>query len=250
MSIHHGCVDRHAHPVIVQKGLVNMFGSSWLRATLAAMVAIGIAITFGAGQALAHAEPERAVPPIDGSVEVAPPVLEVIFSQEVGEGTTIEVYGPDGRAVHAAPAEIDLNDPDRKRVTVQLFGNLPAGVYTVNWTSVSAEDGDTATGSYAFTVTVGGTAAASASPGASPEASPVGSPAAGSSADEAAIPVKEQVNQAGEEAQQRATEEAAREDNIEEGDLGLAVLAGIGAAIVIYLFWRMVRPKPEERVAR
>jgi methionine-rich copper-binding protein CopC len=217
------------------------------------MAAIGIALSLGAAQALAHAEPESAVPPIDGSVEMAPPVLEIIFGQEVGEGTTIEVYGPDGRAVHAAPAEIDLNDPDRKRVTVALFGNLPAGVYTVNWTSVSAEDGDTASGSYTFTVTVGGTVLASASPAASPEASPMASPAAGTGtgngAAAAAPPVKEQVNQAGEDAQRQATARAAEEDNIEEGDLGLAVLAGIGAAIVIYLFWRMVRPKPGERVA-
>lgn len=231
-----------------------MVERSWLRATLAALVAIGLAFVLGAGQALAHAEPESAVPPIDGSVEVAPPVLEIVFGQELAEGTTVEVYGPDGRAVHAAPAEIDLNDPDRKRVTVQLFGNLPAGVYTVNWTTVSAEDGDTASGSYTFTVTVGGSAAApaspEASPAASPEASPVASPAAGSSAAGAVTgPTRDEVNLAGEAAQQRATEQAAREDNIEEGDLGLAVLAGIGAAILIYLFWRMVRPKPEERVA-
>jgi len=199
----------------------------------------------GAVQGLAHATPESAIPPIDGSVDQAPPQLEIIFSQEVGEGTLIEVVGPDGQAVHAAPAEIDLNDPDRKRVTVPLYGNLPAGVYTVNWTSVSAEDGDTDSGSYTFTVTTGGTASASASPAASPAASPDASPVAAAGV----VSAKEQANMIGEAAQQQATEEAAAEDNIEEGDLGLALLPGIGAAILIYFFWRMVRPKHGKHAA-
>jgi methionine-rich copper-binding protein CopC len=223
-----------------------MVERSWLRATLVALVMFGLALSFGAVQGLAHATPESAIPPIDGTVDMAPAQLEIIFSQEVGEGTLIEVFGPDGRPVHAAPAEIDLNDPDRKRVTVALFGNLPAGVYTVNWTSVSAEDGDTDSGSYTFTVVTGGTAPASASPEASPVASPESSPVAAAAGP---VSAKEQANLIGEAAQEQATQEAAAEDRVDEGDLALAVLPGIGAAILIYLFWRVVRPKPGQRAA-
>jgi methionine-rich copper-binding protein CopC len=228
------------------RGQIAMIGRSWLRATLIAVVMMGVALSIGAVQSLAHASPESAIPPIDGSVDVAPPQLEIVFSQEVAEGTMIEVFGADGRPVHAAPAELDLNDPDRKRVTVPLYGNLPAGVYTVNWTSVSAEDGDTDSGSYTFTVTTGGTVSASASPAASPAASPEASPAA---AVAGAISAKEQAHLLGEAAQQQATEQAAAEDNVDEGDLGLALLPGIGAAILIYLFWRLVRPKPGDHAA-
>lgn len=223
----------------------------WLRATLAVLVMLGVALSLGADQALAHAEPETADPPIDGSVELAPPVLEIIFNQEVTEDTTIEVTGPDGRAVHAAPAALDLNDPDRKRVTVALYGNLPSGVYTVNWTATSAEDDHTESGSYTFTVTAGSAAAVTASPQASPAASPEASPAASPAAGAAgALSAKEQANLIADEAQRQATQQAAQEDNMDEGDLGLALLPGIAAGIGIYLFWRRVRPKPEERVSR
>lgn len=222
-------------------------GRSWLRATLTALVMLGVALSVGAVQGLAHAELESANPPVDGTVDVAPPVLEIVFSQEVADGTTIEVYGPDGRAVHAAPAEIDLNDPNRTRVTVALYGNLPAGLYTVNWTSVSAEDGDTDSGSYTFTVTTGGTVSASGSPAASPAASPEASPGASPAA---AVSAREQAHLIGEEAQREATQQAAQEDNVDEGDLGLALIPGIAAGVLIYLFWRRVRPKPGERAPR
>jgi methionine-rich copper-binding protein CopC len=226
-----------------------MFGRSWLRATLTALVMIGVALSVGAVQGLAHAEPVTTNPPIDGSVEMAPPALEIVFSQEVTDGTMIEVFGPDGRPVHAATAEIDLNDPDRTRVTVALYGNLPAGVYTVNWTAVSAEDDHAESGSYTFTVTTGSATTVIASPEATPAASPEASPAASPVAGAAALSAKEQANLIADEAQRQATQQAMQEDNVDEGDLGLAVLPGIAAGIGIYLFWRRVRPKPEERVS-
>src|SRR5829696_5638506 len=142
----------------------------WLRATFVACAALGLLTFFAAAPVFAHAVPDITVPPIDGSVENAPPVLEITFSEEVADGTMIDVVGPDGKSVNAAPAQIDLNDPNRKHVTVELYGALPAGIYTVNWSSISAEDGDPDSGSYTFTVTQGATPAAS--PAASPAATP------------------------------------------------------------------------------
>jgi hypothetical protein len=122
---------------------------------------------------------------------------------------------------------------------------LPAGVYTVNWSSVSAEDGDPDSGSYTFTVAGG-----SATPVASPVASPESSPAAvvGSTASDDGVSPKDRMNAAAEAAQQAATDQAAAEDNFDGSAYLIAVLAGLAGAIVIYLFWRQVRPKPHERV--
>lgn len=210
----------------------------WLRATFVACAALGLIALLGATSALAHAEPDITVPPMNSSVDQAPPRLEITFSEEVADGTKIDVIGPDGKSVVAASSQIDLNDPNRKHVTVDLFGNLPAGAYTVNWTSVSAEDGDSDSGSYTFTVTAGA-ATPAASPAASPAATPGGTPIALN---------RDQVNAAAEAAQQQATQQAATEDNFDGRSYLIAVLAGLGAAIFIYLFWRIVRPKPGERV--
>jgi hypothetical protein len=38
------------------------------------------------------------------------------------------------------------------------------------------------------------------------------------------------------------------EDDFDSRAFGLAVLVGAGVAIALYLFWRLVRPKPGERV--
>jgi methionine-rich copper-binding protein CopC len=221
-----------------------MFKRKWWPASLFALMLVVGAILSPARSAFAHAEPEITVPPIGGSVDQAPPLLEITFSEEVTAETKIDVVGPDGKSVNAAPAALDLEDPNRQHVTVALFGNLPAGVYTVNWNSFSAEDGDPDSGSYTFTVT-GGAATPVASPSASPVASPESTPmAAGVVNDETP---KDQMNAAAEAAQQAATDQAAAEDNFDGSSYLISVLVGLAGAIFIYLFWRKVRPKPEER---
>lgn len=215
---------------------------TWLRATFVACAALGLIALLGTTSALAHAEPDITVPPMNGSVDQAPPRLEITFSEEVADGTKIDVVGPDGKSVAAAPAQLDLNDPERKHVTVELFGNLPAGIYTVNWTSVSAEDGDADSGSYTFTVTQG-----AATPAATPAASPAASPAATPGGTPMAL-TRDQVNAAAEAAQQQATQQAKTEDNFDGRAYLIAAVSGLLAAGFIYLFWRIVRPKPGERV--
>lgn len=124
-----------------------------------------------------HAEPEISDPMAGATVPEAPPAVIVTFSEEiVAEGTELTVIGPDSNRVDQADSALDLNDMDRKRVTVGLQSDLAAGTYTVNWTSVSAEDGDADEGS--FTFNIGASSTPGASPEASPGASPVASPAA------------------------------------------------------------------------
>ncbi len=98
-----------------------------------------------AGTVSAHAEIDRSAPEADATVTGSPSQVEIWFSQEITEDAKIEVADASGKSVIAADSRLDLYDPDRKHMTVELLPNLPDGVYTVSWTSVSEEDGDTET---------------------------------------------------------------------------------------------------------
>src|SRR5215213_10859657 len=124
------------------------------------------------GSASAHAELDRSLPEAGSTVKEAPKQIEIWFTQEIAEGSKIEVRAAAGDIVHEGEAELDLMDPERKHLTIGLKADLPSGVYTVTWTSKSAEDGDEESDSFQFTLEGSGT------PVASPVASPVGSPAA------------------------------------------------------------------------
>ncbi len=175
--------------------------------------------------ATAHAELERSIPEAGSEIEAAPELVELWFSQELAEGSTVEIVGPDGERVDNDDAEIDLFDPDRKHLTVTLKSGLQAGIYTVNWTTVSGEDDDTHSGSFEFTLTTDATPVAS--PVASPEASPSASPAS-------------------EEETTRVLAQAPDQSDVTKPD-GWAFLIALGvglvAALGIYLFWLLVKPR-------
>jgi methionine-rich copper-binding protein CopC len=118
---------------------------------LAGLMLAGILLT--PGSVAAHAEPESANPPIGGTVTEPPTQVEVSFSQEVvrqGDSSSITVIDAAGANVTTGPSEVD--DLDRTIIRVGLQPDLPNGVYTVQWQTVSASDGDTASGSFVFTV--------------------------------------------------------------------------------------------------
>jgi cell division septation protein DedD len=60
------------------------------------------------------------------------------------------VFGPDGLPVHVGLAQID--DDDRAHLSVVLQPGLTPGTYRVTWRTLSAEDGDTEEGEFAFRV--------------------------------------------------------------------------------------------------
>jgi copper resistance protein C len=100
----------------------------------------------------AHADLESASPPVDGTVTGLPPMMTLVFGEEVKPGTAVvEVTGPDGTRVDRADAAVDLTDPERRTVTVSLMNGDP-GEYTVHWENVSNTDGDQVSGDYRFTV--------------------------------------------------------------------------------------------------
>ena len=113
------------------------------------------ALLFGSPRAAsAHAELETASPPPDGIVTMLPASLTLTFSEEVRSGAvSVQVSGPDGARVDTADAAVDLTDPERETVRVSLFTGGP-GEYAVNWETISAIDGDSASGDYRFTVQI------------------------------------------------------------------------------------------------
>src|SRR6188472_3658258 len=105
------------------------------------------------GSVSAHAVPERAYPEMNTAVPVMPALIEVWFSEEVkSEGTKLEVLKLDGTKVDMGNTTLDLQDPNRSLVTVGVHPGLDNGAYVVQWTSVSAIDGDSVSGSYQFIV--------------------------------------------------------------------------------------------------
>lgn len=194
------------------------------------LVALVIAV-FGVSTAeiSAHADLERSSPEAGSSLETAPDRIELWFSEELAEGSTAQVVGPGGIRVDNNDGAVDLYDPERKHLVVTLAGGLPAGEYTVNWTTLSGEDDDTHTGSFTFVVTTGSIPLASpiASPLASPVASPVASP------------------QANAESAHTLGQVEISEDPASPNARALAIAIGVGllAALGIYLFWLLVKPR-------
>lgn len=193
-------------------------------AAIAASLILGI---LTAGGVSAHAELDRSNPEAGATVQGSPNQVEIWFTEEIAKGSTIEVVDASGTTATAAEAELDLFDPDRKHLTVELKPNLPDGTYTVDWTSISAEDGDSESDSFTFTIEGSGT------PVASPVASPAASPAA--TGTPPATKVSGSVQNSEPPKAQRA--------DIDERALLVALGVGVMAALIIYGFWRLVRPK-------
>lgn len=119
-----------------------------------AFISSALFIVALASVVLAHAEIESCVPAIDGTVETAP--VKVICKASEGikpEGSLLKVLDANGAQVDKGDSAVDLNDADRTTISVSLdTAKMKDGVYTVKWTTVSADDGDEESGEFKFTV--------------------------------------------------------------------------------------------------
>lgn len=193
---------------------------------IAAVFVLAAVVSLTAVDVSAHAELESSSPPANGTVTTLPPALTLVFSEEVKPGAvSVTVTGPEGERVDDGSAAVDLNDPERTRVTVTVYAGGD-GTYTVAWQAVSNLDGDETNGSYTFAV-----AAASGSPAAATSGTP-----------EAVISVA------------TAAATAPTEDDIGDNPLGstedfdsrafaISVGAGLLALAAIVGFWFLVRPR-------
>lgn len=181
-----------------------MSGAAWIgtderpaakRLALAAMVAAALALlalTSWAPPAAAHVEYESSDPSADAVLTTAPATVSVVFSGELlQEGSSLAVYGPDGARVDNGDATVDLNDVERRTLSVTLRPGLGDGLYTVEYAGMALDGHEPEPGRFTFEVSATGVSVASpaASPVASPEASPEASPAASPVASPEASPV-------------------------------------------------------------
>jgi methionine-rich copper-binding protein CopC len=110
--------------------------------------------------ASAHAEYESSTPGRNEVVQQPPAQVEVIFTQDVfreAGANFVRVRNEAGTPVSEGDGTID--DIDRTRITATLQPNLPAGLYIVDWQTLSDEDGDDDDGSFCFYIQTQPTAA-------------------------------------------------------------------------------------------
>lgn len=121
-----------------------------VRSILLAMVGLLTWIPFpiSAHSEVVSSEPE------DGQVLAqSPSQVKALFSEELETQTsTLLVIDSGGNQVDNGDGGADLNNLEHKTMLVSLPPSLPNGTYTVQWTSVSAEDGDAEQGEFTFIV--------------------------------------------------------------------------------------------------
>ena len=106
-----------------------------------------------ASVAFAHALYASSVPAANSTVGSVPSQVKALFVEGVNpQGSSLTVTGPSGARVDLNDGHVDLNVADRKTMVVSLKSGLGPGKYTVNWATVSADDGESASGSFVFTV--------------------------------------------------------------------------------------------------
>jgi copper resistance protein C len=103
----------------------------------------------GASAALAHAQLQKASPPVGGAVE-APQEIRLTFSESLeAKLSKLTLKNAAGAVQPTASPALAPGDPHT--LVVGVTGKLGAGVYTVEWRAVSTDSHRT-TGSFGFTV--------------------------------------------------------------------------------------------------
>jgi methionine-rich copper-binding protein CopC len=116
----------------------------------AVVLALGL-LVMSTGNAFAHARYDRSEPAAGSMVDGQSFVLKAYFTQELTSRSTLRVVDASGTQIDMGDGHVDLDDPDRKIMYVTLPA-LPVGVYTVEYTAESAEDGHAEPGTFAFGV--------------------------------------------------------------------------------------------------
>jgi len=115
------------------------------------MLALLLALVAGSsGTAYAHADLLRAEPAAGSELPEAPRQLTLYFSQGLKmPGSFVQVRDVDGTQ---APVEFAVDASDSKIMRVNLGSTLGAGIYTVRWQTLSADDDDYHDGTFTLTV--------------------------------------------------------------------------------------------------
>jgi copper transport protein len=102
--------------------------------------------------ASAHANLDRADPPPGAQLDQPPPQLQLQFSEAVdGSFSRVQLLNAQGEAIDRGDSHVPPNDP--LSLVVSVPNQVPDGVYTVAWRTLSAVDGHTVNG--AFPIIIG-----------------------------------------------------------------------------------------------
>ena len=119
---------------------------------------------------LAHANLISADPAPNAALDAAPTQIQLRFSEPLERiGSSITLLDAEGAALATIHSIVDPADPTTLLLTP---GTLPNGLYTVVWRTLSAADGHTSQGSYAFGIGVAPSGGALASAEAAPASAP------------------------------------------------------------------------------
>src|SRR5438132_5422273 len=114
------------------------------RATVAAILLVAV---LQPGTALAHDNLDRADPATGSQQDQLPRGLQLFFSEAVdGSFSRVQLLNAQGQSVDRGDSHVGPNDP--RSLVVSLPDQLPNGVYTVSWRTLSAVDGHTVNGAY------------------------------------------------------------------------------------------------------
>src|SRR2546423_2886827 len=119
-----------------------------LRAVAAAWLLVILALP---ATVFAHANLDRAEPAPGTQLDQPPRQLQLFFSETVDSSfSRVQLLNAQRDAVDRGDSHIAPNDP--RSLVVALPDQLPNGVYTVSWRTLSAVDGHTVNGAYPLIV--------------------------------------------------------------------------------------------------
>lgn len=110
------------------------------------MIAVVASLALAVGPASAHAELDTATP-VPNQVTTSLDELVLLFFGGISQ-VSVVLTDPTGAAVDLGAAE--LRGPSEARIPV-VGGELPGGVYRVDWAVISADDAFPANGAFTFT---------------------------------------------------------------------------------------------------
>ena len=103
------------------------------------------------GYVAAHARYVRSEPAQNAALTTPPQRVTVYFAEQLDmDGSSLAVVDASGTTVSDGTSQRLANDP--KAMWIAVRPHLGPGTYTVQWKSRSADDGDDANGSFAFSV--------------------------------------------------------------------------------------------------
>src|SRR5438132_1524101 len=137
--------------MLAQHFTVHVFGRAPGRLLGGAAAVAMLLAAILPGTAWAHANLEQAEPSPGQALEQAPQQLRLSFPEATdGSFSRVQVLNAKGEQVDRGDSRVALDDP--RAMLVSLPDELPPGVYTVAWRTLSAVDGHAVNGAYPLIV--------------------------------------------------------------------------------------------------